>query len=100
MTVEFHIRHLLMEVETVQESQQVIAANIRMITADLASAKSIMEELRATWQGDAAFVLFQLYDPIIIALEEDLGKLKAISDLFQNEIPAWEEMAQHLAGTS
>jgi uncharacterized protein YukE len=100
MAAEFHIRTLLMDLETASSSQQIMAANIRMIRADLISAKTVMGELRANWQGDSALEYFNLFDTTISALEEYIRRWEEMTERFGNEIPAWEDMALHLAGTS
>lgn len=98
VAAEFHIRTLLMDLETAASAQQIMAANIRMIQADLLSAKTIMEELRADWQGDSALEYFNLFDGTCAAVEEYVRRWEEMVERFGNEIPAWEDMALHLAG--
>jgi uncharacterized protein YukE len=97
MPAEFHIRTLLMDIETAESAQQIVAANLRMIKADLASAKAKMEELRANWQGVSAAEYFELFDKTHAALEGHIGQWEEMNERFGNEIPAWEDMALHLA---
>lgn len=98
MAAEYHIRHLVMDVEIAGSAQQIMASNLREIAQDLASLQNQMEKLRATWQGASAFEFFGQYDNLFYWLDDNVCYLTEMSDKFGQEIPAWEEMALHLAG--
>jgi uncharacterized protein YukE len=98
MAAEYHIRHLVMDVETAGTAQQIMAANLREIVQDLVSLQNTMEKLRATWQGASALEYFAQYDGLFHCLDDNACYLTEMSDKFSQEIPAWEEMARHLAG--
>jgi uncharacterized protein YukE len=59
-----------------------------------------MEELRGTWVGDAGLEYFTQFDQMFAAIVEYTGRWKLMSEVFAQEIPAWDEMSRHLAGTS
>ncbi|MGB7539715.1 MAG: hypothetical protein WBM17_14330 [Anaerolineales bacterium] len=99
MAVEFHVRHLLMEMEQVETAQQIMGANTRMMIADMASVQTILEELRATWQGYSAMEFFSMYDSNSSAVNAYITRLDEMFEKFHNEILAWEEMAKYLAGS-
>ena len=100
MTNEIRVRHLLMDVEIAEVSQQIMDANVRMILADLDSVNRTLEELSTTWQGDSAYMFFTLVHPTLFALTEFVNRWGLMSEKFKNEIPAWEEMARRLTGSS
>ena len=100
MAAEFHVRHLLMEMEQVEGAKQIMDANTRMLIADLASVAAVLEELRATWQGYSAMEFFSLYNSTSYAVGEYINRWNEMFEKFQNEILEWEEMSKHLAGTA